>query len=454
MEHKYVGTRLSIMMFLQFFVWGAWFVTVGNFMASAGMSADIHWAYTVGPIAAMISPFFLGMVADRFFAAERVLATLHIVGGVFLYLAPSVVTEGGASTLFIVMILLHSLCYYPTLGLINTLSFHNLSSQEKQFPIIRVFGTIGWIAANWVVSKYLHADTEPLQFWVAGGASIALGVYCLTLPHTPPASKDKASSVRDVLGLDALQLLKSRSFVVFIVSSFLICIPLSAYYAYAPVFAGDAGVKDPAYEMSFGQISEIFFMLIMPLCFARLGVKKMLLIGMLAWAVRYGLFAGAADEGVRGMIFAGILLHGICYDFFFVTGQIYVDKKAPTEIRGQAQGFLVLVTLGLGMFIGAQVAGNIFNGYQDPEVKAMLAEAAQLEKQAESLNEIEAKAALAKAEGLKSRVAEVPKLEQHDWRMIWLIPAVGAGVVLIAFAFFFRDETASGSSDDSGDSGT
>ena len=217
------------MMFLQFFVWGAWYVTVGNFMTAEGMSADIHWVYTVGPFAAILSPFFLGMVADRFFAAERVLATLHILGGIFLCVAPSVVVEGKPATLLIVVLLLHSLCYYPTLGLINTLSFHNLSNQEKQFPIVRVFGTIGWIAAGLVVSKFLKADSEPLQFWIAGSAAIVLGAYCLSLPHTPPAAAGKKASVRDVLGLDALSMFKRRSFKTFMVVSFLIWIPLSAY---------------------------------------------------------------------------------------------------------------------------------------------------------------------------------------------------------------------------------
>lgn len=390
-----VSARLSAMMFLQFFLWGAWYVTVGNFMGENGMKDQIPWAYSVAPIAAIISPFFLGIVADRYFATERVLGVMHLLGGVTLLALPAV---AGNPTLFITVLLLHTLCYMPTLGLTNTLAFHNMTDQEKQFPLIRVFGTIGWIAANIVVSKMLHADTQAVQFYVAGGSALALGLYSFTLPHTPPPSAGQKASARDILGLDSLALMKSPSFAVFIISSFLICIPLAAYYSFAPVFVKDAGFADPAFNMSFGQMSEIFFMLVMPLCFARLGVKWMLLVGMLAWVTRYGLFAGAANSGAQWMVLGGILLHGICYDFFFVTGQIYVDKKAPTAIRGQAQGFLVLVTQGLGMLIGAQVVGQIVKSYTVGETE--------------------------------------------NWQMIWLIPCVAAGVIAFLFFLLFREDQA------------
>ncbi len=386
------GARLSAMMFLQFFVWGGWYVTVGNYMDANGMSDKIAWAYSLCPIAAIISPFFLGMVADRFFATERVLAVMHILGGAALLVAPSL---GSASpTVFITILLIHTLCYMPTLGLTNTLAFHHMSDPEKQFPMVRVFGTIGWIVANIVVSKLLHGDTLPVQFYVAGGAAVALGLYSFSLPHTPAPAAGQKAKVRDILGLDSIGLLRRPEFAVFMVSSFLICIPLAFYYSFAPVFVKSVGVADPAFNMSFGQMSEIFFMLVMPLCFRRLGVKWMLLVGMFAWVARYGLFAGAATSGIFPLIMIGIILHGICYDFFFVTGQIYVDQVASVQIRGQAQGFLVLVTQGIGMLIGAQVAGRI--------------------------------------------VAANTVGETVRWFSVWIIPCVAAGIIMLIFAALFR----------------
>ncbi|MDY7108570.1 MAG: MFS transporter, partial [Planctomycetota bacterium] len=374
-----VGTRLSIMMFLQFFIWGAWYVTVGNYMGSKEMSLElsIGWVYTVGPIAALISPFFLGMVADRFFATERVLGVLHLIGGAALMLAPQVaeyssglwqervaewtgqgldpVEEGRKLWIvaehlpFIGIVFLHMLCYMPTLGLTNSIAFHNIQNQEKQFPVIRVFGTIGWIVANLIVSGWLKADLRSTPLMIAGGGAILLGLYSFFLPHTPPPAAGQKASVREMLGLDALKLMKSRAFSVFIVSSMLICIPLAAYYAFAQLLVNHAGFTRPAATMSIGQMSEIVFMLLMPLFFVRLGVKWMLLVGMLAWALRYLFFSVAAPTGIEWMILVGIVLHGICYDFFFVTGFIYTDKKATKEIRSQAQGFLVLVTQGIGL---------------------------------------------------------------------------------------------------------
>ena len=393
-QSSFVGSRLSIMMFLQFFVWGAWFVTVGNYMLKADMGDAIGWAYSVGPIAAILSPFLLGMVADRFFAAERVLGGLHIVGGILLFCAPMAAT----APLFIGMLFLHTICYMPTLGLTNTLAFHHITDQEKQFPLIRVFGTLGWIAANIVVSKIFHADETALLMQIAGGTGVLLGFYCLSLPHTPPAMKGKKISMRDLLCLDALALLKKPSFLVFIVSSTLICIPLAAYYAFAPVFVNATGLPDPAFKMSFGQMSEIVFLLIMPLFFKRLGVKKMLLVGMLAWVARYGLFALGAPSGTLWMILGGIALHGICYDFFFVTGQIYVDKEAPAALRGQAQGLLILVTQGIGMLVGAQIAAKLFRVLvQGQEGDVLLA-----------------------------------------WRQYWLVPCIAAVLVTILFALLFK----------------
>ena len=389
--------NLSVMMFLEFFVWGAWYVTVGNYMTNIGMSDVIYWAYTVGPIGAIVSPFFLGMVADRFFPTEKILGVLHLIGGVAMFLAPFA-AEGGSTAGFIVLLLIHTLCYMPTIGLANALVFHHVNRPEKEFPLIRVFGTIGWITAGILVSRVLHADLTGLPLRVAGVAGLVLGVYSFFLPHTPPPAKGEAVSVRKIVGLDALAQLKSTSFWVFIVSSFLICIPLAAYYAYAPVFVNAAGVANPAFKMSFGQMSEVLFMLAMPLFFARLGVKWMLLVGMSAWALRYGLFATAAPDGIMWMIMFGILLHGICYDFFFVSGQIYVDKKSTAAIRGQAQGFLVLVTLGAGMFIGAQISGWVFN--------AVIGESQNL---------------------------------LNLWRQFWAIPAVFAGLIMVIFGLLFKE---------------
>ncbi|MGD9854689.1 MAG: nucleoside permease [Planctomycetaceae bacterium] len=396
-----VSVRLSVMMFLQFFLWGAWYVTVGAYMEAHGMSkAAVGNAYTVGPLAALISPLFLGLVADRFFSTERVLGVLHLLGGAALLVAPMTVREGNAdSWAFVGLLMLHMLCYMPTLGLTNTLAFHNIVNQEREFPVIRVFGTIGWIVANLVVSQVLRADTTDMQFHVAGASSILLGLYSFSLPHTPPPAKGQPASIGSVLGLDALVLMRNPSFAVFMISSFLICIPLSAYYALAPLFVGDSGFERIASTMSIGQMSEIFFMLVMPICFRKLGVKWMLLIGMLAWVVRYGLFAAGAPSTVTWMILVGIALHGICYDFFFVTGQIYVDKTAGPKIRGQAQGFLVLVTLGLGMLIGAQISGRLSNAMITGEGAAKLVQ----------------------------------------WREFWLVPCIAAGVIMVLFGLVFRE---------------
>ena len=389
--------QLSGMMFLEFFVWGAWYVTVGNYMRAIGMTDLIYWAYTVGPIGAIISPFFLGMVADRFFATERVLGTLHLIGGLAMILAP-VAADAGNAVWFIVLLLMHMVCYMPTVGLANALAFHHMTEQEKYFPIVRVFGTIGWIVAGIFVSAVLGADETAIPLRVAGGAGILMGLYSFTLPHTPPAKKERAT-VREVLGLDALAQLKSPSFIVFIVSSFLICIALSTYYAYAPVFVNVTGIINPGFKMSFGQMSEVLFIVLMPLFFRFMGFKWMLLIGMFAWVLRYALFAVAAPTGIFWMIMAGIILHGICYDFFFVAGQIYVDKISTREIRGQAQGFLVLMTYGAGMLIGAQISGWLYNGI----------------------------VTATGSEGL------------WQWQVFWIVPSLFAAAVMVIFALFFKN---------------
>ena len=411
-----IGTRLSVMMFLQFFIWGAWYVTIGNFMAANGMADLTHWPYTVNPIAAIIAPFFLGLVADRYFATERVFGVLHLLGGLVMLAVPQATAD---PLVFVLLLLLYNLCYMPTLGLANSLAFHNIDNQERQFPLIRVFGTIGWIVAGLFIGFVLGQftgdqlpDRTPLPLYTAAVGSLALGLYSFTLPHTAPPGAGEAVSLRSIVGIDALSRLGGRPFYIFIASSLLICIPLAAYYNFAPIYAANAVydqgasnalvglLPNPSSLMSLGQMSEVAFMLLMPLLFARLGVKWMLAIGMAAWVLRYALFAAGAPDAVFWTIAAGILLHGICYDFFFVTGQIYVDKKSTPAVRGQAQGFLVLVTYGVGMFIGAQVAGELYNLF----------------------------------------LGDAGALSLERWQSFWFVPAAFAAAVMLFFVISFRDE--------------
>jgi len=328
-----------------------------------------------------------------------------LLGGVVMFTVPRAV---GAPVVFILLLLLYNLCYMPTLGLANSLAFHHIQSQEKQFPLIRVFGTIGWIVAGLSISFVLGpligvvAERTALPVYTAATASVLLGLYSFTLPHTPPPGAGQRVSLRSIAGLDALAQLGDRPFYVFIVASFLLCIPLAAYYNFTQIFLGDAGVTRIAATQSLGQMSEVGFMLLMPLMFVRLGVKRMLMVGMAAWVLRYALFAIAAPTAIFSMILIGILLHGVCYDFFFVTGQIYVDKKSTPAVRGQAQGFLVLVTYGIGMLIGAQVAGNVYNRFLDGAAHLTL----------------------------------------ERWPSFWMLPAGFAAVVLLFFAALFRPGTA------------
>ena len=396
-----IRAKLSAMMFLQFFIWGAWYTTIAVYMTNHGMATLTHWPYTVNPVAAIVAPFFLGLVADRYFATEKVLGILHLLGGLVLFAVPRF---AGTPLTFILLLLLYNLCYMPTLGLANSLAFHHIQSQEQQFPLIRVFGTIGWIVAGLFISFVLGplikgvAEQTALPIYTSGTASVLLGVFCFTLPHTPPPGAGQRVSLRSIAGLDALSQLGDRAFYVFIAASFLLCIPLAAYYNFTQLFLGGAGVTRIAATQSLGQMSETLFMLLMPLLFLRLGVKRMLLMGMGAWVLRYALFSLAAPSAIFWMIVIGILLHGPCYDFFFVTGQIYVDKKSTPAVRGQAQGFLVLVTYGLGMFIGAQVAGNVYDHF----------------------------------------LAGATSLTLQQWRSFWIFPASFAAVVLVLFALLFK----------------
>ncbi len=375
-----VTIRLMIMMFLQFFLWGSWYVTAPRFLGPVGFEGtDIGWTYSVGPIAGIISPFFLGMIADRFFSTERVLAVMHLAGGAFMFLAASMLGQSEVSPALVNLVFFaHMLCFFPTLALTNTLALHNMTKPETEFPAIRVFGTIGWIIAG-VILAFTGWGASINQFYLAGGCGIALGLFSFFLPHTPPPSAGKKVTFGQLAGVDAFGLFRNPSFLAFMVSSFLICIPLAFYYQLAERTVAQVGLVYPPAKMTFGQISEVFFMLLMPFFFARLGVKWMLFVGMLAWVVRYGLFAWAAphpDEfSMMWMVLIGVMLHGICYDFFFVTGQIYTDKVAHKEIRGQAQGLLVLFTLGVGMMIGAQVGGLVEKRFTPPTKGRMEAEA-------------------------------------------------------------------------------
>ncbi|HEX5107857.1 MAG TPA: nucleoside permease [Vicinamibacterales bacterium] len=392
-----VRLKLSTLMFLQYFVWGAWSVTTGTWLGQTlGFSGEqIGLAFGTTAIAAMISPFFVGMVADRYLATEKILAALHLVGGVILFYASTQSAFGP----FFVALLVYALCYMPTLALSNSLSFHQMREPSRQFPAIRVLGTIGWIVAGLAIGSLgLEATAIPMR--IAAAASLVLGLFCLALPHTPPRGRQH-TTIADILGLDALKLLREPSFAVFVLGSFLVCIPLQFYYAFANPFLNEIEVTNAAGKMTLGQMSEVFFMLVMPVFFRRLGVKYMLLVGMAAWMTRYLLFAYGNNGALVWMLYAGILLHGICYDFFFVTGQIYVDQKAPPDLRAAAQGFIAFVTLGVGMFIGSWVSGRVVDAY---------------------------------ATGTGA----------HAWDRIWIVPAAGAAAVLVLFALFFRSAEAPG----------
>lgn len=438
-------------MFLQFFLWGSWYVAGPSYLTTIGFTAaDFGWMYSVGPIAGMISPFIVGMIADRFFPTQRVLGVMHLLGAASMFGATMLMTPDSSPTLINLIFFAHMLFYFPTLALTNSLAMHNMQDSEKEFPLVRVFGTIGWIIAGYTLG-WLEWGPTIHQFQMAAIAGLLLGLYSFTLPHTPPPAAGKKVSARELMGIDAFVLLKQRPYLVFMISSLLICIPLAFYYQMAERFVRQAGIAAPPSKMTWGQISEAVFLVMMPFFFKRLGVKWMLAVGMAAWVVRYGLFSAAAPSGMHAMILIGIILHGICYDFFFVTGQIYTDKTAPKEIRGQAQGMLVLFTLGLGMFIGAQVAGQIEGAYTPQESldakKAAQELGKEIEKKKENLESVEGEDAKAIEADIKELTEKrdaksLKELTTKDWQSIWLIPAIGAGVILLLFIAIFHDTTA------------
>jgi nucleoside transporter len=391
-------TRLSFMMFLQFFIWGAWFVTMGTYLSTelSAEGAQIGQAYETQAIGAILAPFIIGLIADRFFPAQIILGVLHLVGAALMYMAAQTPDFAG----FYPYILIYMVLYMPTLALVNSVSFRQMNDPSSQFAHVRIWGTIGWIIAGMLIGYVFLWETNGMlknTFYLSAGASALLGLYSFTLPATPPKNKGEKTTVRDILGLEALGLLKDRNYLVFFIASILICIPLAFYYQNANIFLNEVGMANAAGNMSWGQISEVLFMLALPVFLKKYGIKKTLLLGMFAWVLRYLLFAyGDAGSGVW-MLFLGILLHGICYDFFFVSGQIFTDHKAGEKIQSAAQGLITLATYGVGMLIGFRLAGLIYDQ-----------------------NALDAGG--------------------HAWQNIWIIPAAIAGVVAILYWLTFKNE--------------
>ena len=446
-----VMLRLNIMMFLQFFAWGSWFATLAAALDTAGLGAIIGDAYASAPIAAIIAPLFLGLVADRFFASEKVMGALMLLGGVFLIAVPSVAAGGaGNENLIVWLILGHLMCYMPTLGLGNTIAFTHITSQEH-FPKVRVWGTIGWIAAGLLVGCMGWSNSFNI-FWLGAGSSIVLGVFCFMLPSTPPPLKDKPMDLRSLFMVDAFKLLGDINFLVFAACSTLICVPLAYYYGMTSTFLNQTGFSQSAATMTIGQMSEIFFMLLIPFFFRNFGLKIMILVGMGCWVVRYALFAFGAPDQVTWMLLLAVALHGICYDFFFVTGFMYTDQKAPIAIRGQAQGLLVFLTQGVGMFFGYKImaAGEFLGidlGWTVGEYGEQVTKSEEYMTALTAARGDEASVGFLESftqmfsrhlpEGLDQQILSETMVQ---WKNFWFFPSIMAAIIMVVFAITFWDK--------------
>ena len=347
--------RLSVMMFLNYFVWGCWYVTIGTYLTAtlkfSGTQAGA--IFGTAALASMISPFFIGLVADRYFATERVLLTLHLVGAGLLYAVTRVQSFGAVYALM----LAYCMCYFPTIALTNSITLRFVKDTGRDFPLIRVFATLGWIAIGVIVGR-LGIETTSRPFLLAAGSSLVMAAFCLLLPHMPPQATHRTASWKSLLGMDALVMLKDRSYLVFVIASVLACIPLTFYFSFTNAYLNDVGVVNAAGKMTLGQASEVIMMILMPLVFRRTTVKNILLLGLFAWAARYALLAFGNPAGNMWMFYLAILLHGVCFDFFFMTGQLYTDQQAPTHLRSAAQGFITFLTYGVGMFLGSLLSGG------------------------------------------------------------------------------------------------
>ena len=395
--------KLSIMMFLEFFIWGGWFVTLGTYLGNnlSASGAQIGQAYSTQSLGAIIAPFIVGLIADRYFNAERLLGILHLLGGVLMYMM-SYVEDFSA---FYPLVLGYMILYMPTLALVNSVAFNQMEDPAKEFAVVRLWGTVGWIVAGLVISFMFKWDSEDSiksgllsnTFLMVSIFSFVLGIMSFILPRTPPASNAGQVSISDILGLDALKLLSDRNYLVFFISSILICIPLAFYYALANPFLSEINVANPTGIMTIGQASEVVMMLLLPFFFKRFGFKMTLVIGMLAWALRYVLFSYGQDGEPFFALLVGIALHGICYDFFFVSGQIYTDIKAGESVKSAAQGLITLATYGMGMLIGFYIAGMIADQF-------------------------------------------IIDGGNHNWKEIWHFPAIFAAVVMLLFLLLFKNE--------------
>lgn len=392
--------QLSVFMFLQYFIWGSWYVSMGAYLANTLKfgGQEIGAAYGAFAIGSMISPFFVGLVADRFFASERILGVLGLVGGAVIGLIPQVQDFGP----FYLLLILYCATFAPTLALGNSLSLHHLQDAKRDFPRVKMLSAVGWIAGGVTVS-WLAAEQTATQFYLAGGLSIAFGLFAFTLPHTPPKKVGADVSLAEILGLDALALMKKRSFAIFVACMFLICIPLYFYFVNMAIYLTQLQWDGIARKMTLAQVSDVVFLFLLPVMLKRLGYKATISIGILAWCARYFFLAasvGSATVPQTVLIFAAILLHGVCYDFLFIAGQLYVDGEANERMRGAAQGFIAFILWGVGAFFGTMLAGWVM---------------------------------------AKHKLAELIGTIEFDWQGIWMQPALGATAVLVVFLLFFQE---------------